>query len=47
MMGCLDETRTLKHGQVFIQASYGADDKRKFVVTGKVAVAINPLPPPR
>ena len=42
MMGCLDETCTLKYGQVFIQASYGADDNRKFVVTGKVAVAKNP-----
>ncbi|KAK8463078.1 hypothetical protein SEVIR_1G318100v4 [Setaria viridis] len=42
MMGCLDETRTLKYGQVFIQASYCADDHRKFVVTGKVVVAKNP-----
>ncbi|PUZ77534.1 hypothetical protein GQ55_1G380000 [Panicum hallii var. hallii] len=42
MMGCLDETRTLKYGQVFIQASYCADDHRKFVLTGKVVVAKNP-----
>jgi RNA-dependent RNA polymerase len=42
MMGCLDETRMLKYGQVFIQASYCADDHRKFIVTGKVAVARNP-----
>ncbi|WVZ73766.1 hypothetical protein U9M48_022042 [Paspalum notatum var. saurae] len=42
VMGCLDETRTLKYGQVFIQASYGADDHRKFIVTGKVVVAKNP-----
>lgn len=42
MMGCLDETCTLKYGQVFIQASYCADDPRKFVVTGKVVVAKNP-----
>jgi RNA-dependent RNA polymerase len=42
MMGCLDETCTLKYGQVFIQASYCADDHSKFVVTGKVVVAKNP-----
>jgi len=42
MMGCLDETRTLKYGQVFIQASYCADDHHKIVVTGKVVVAKNP-----
>ncbi|KAJ1280935.1 hypothetical protein BS78_04G270300 [Paspalum vaginatum] len=42
VMGCLDETCTLKYGQVFIQASYGADDHRKFIVTGKVVVAKNP-----
>nr|TKW41465.1 hypothetical protein SEVIR_1G318000v2 [Setaria viridis] len=39
MMGCLDETRTLKYGHVFIQASYCADDRHKFVVTGMVVVA--------
>ncbi|CAN6280057.1 unnamed protein product [Urochloa humidicola] len=42
MMGCLDETRTLKYGQVFIQASDRADDSDKFIVTGKVVVAKNP-----
>ncbi|RCV08264.1 hypothetical protein SETIT_1G312100v2 [Setaria italica] len=42
MMGCLDETRTLKYGHVFIQASYCADDRHKFVVTGMVVVAKNP-----
>jgi RNA-dependent RNA polymerase len=42
MMGCLDETCTLKYGQVFVQASYSADDHRKVVVTGKVVVAKNP-----
>jgi len=42
MMGCLDETRTLNYGQVFIQASNRADDHDKFIVTGKVVVAKNP-----
>ncbi|KAF7080288.1 hypothetical protein CFC21_084390 [Triticum aestivum] len=42
MMGCLDETRTLKYGEVFIQASNSANDSDKFVVTGKVVVAKNP-----
>ncbi|CAL5054478.1 unnamed protein product [Urochloa decumbens] len=42
MMGCLDETRTLKYGQVFIQASDRADDSHKSIVTGKVVVAKNP-----
>ncbi|VAI60597.1 unnamed protein product [Triticum turgidum subsp. durum] len=42
MMGCLDETRTLKYGEVFIQASNSAIDSDKFVVTGKVIVAKNP-----
>ncbi|KAM3243573.1 hypothetical protein ACQJBY_055491 [Aegilops geniculata] len=42
MMGCLDETRTLKYGQVFIQASNSADDRGKSIVTGKVVVAKNP-----
>uniref|UniRef100_M8BB58 RNA-dependent RNA polymerase n=1 Tax=Aegilops tauschii TaxID=37682 RepID=M8BB58_AEGTA len=42
MMGCLDETRTLKYGQVFIQASNSANDSDKFIVTGKVVVAKNP-----
>ncbi|VAI60605.1 unnamed protein product [Triticum turgidum subsp. durum] len=42
MMGCLDETRTLKYGQVFIQASNSANDRGKSIVTGKVIVAKNP-----
>ncbi|CAM0944297.1 unnamed protein product [Alopecurus aequalis] len=42
MMGCLDETRTLQYGQVFIQANNNANDRGKFVVTGKVVVAKNP-----
>ncbi|KAL6911456.1 hypothetical protein ACP4OV_000261 [Aristida adscensionis] len=41
MMGCLDETRTLSYGQVFIQAS-SANEHGKFIVTGKVVVAKNP-----
>ncbi|CAL5400050.1 unnamed protein product [Camellia sinensis] len=50
MMGCLDETRTLEYGQVFVQFS-GAGDRmhgdsgssqRKFIVEGKVVVAKNP-----
>ncbi|KAF7808597.1 RNA-dependent RNA polymerase 1 [Senna tora] len=52
MMGCLDETRTLEYGQVFIQFSnnrfiqeydtpfYGSE--RSYIVTGKVVVAKNP-----
>ncbi|CAO2040760.1 unnamed protein product [Urochloa humidicola] len=42
MMRCLDETLTLKYGEVFIQASDCADEHHKFVVTGKVIVAKNP-----
>lgn len=42
MMGCLDETRTLKYGEVFIQVSSSANDHDKFAVTGKVVVAKNP-----
>jgi RNA-dependent RNA polymerase len=42
MMGCLDETGTLKYGQVFVQASSRANDSQKIVVTGKVVVAKNP-----
>ena len=41
-MGCLDETRTLKYGQVFIQASNKANDRMIEQVTGKVVVAKNP-----
>ncbi|XP_062222084.1 probable RNA-dependent RNA polymerase 1 [Phragmites australis] len=42
MMGCLDETCTLKYGQVFVQASSRANEHSKFIVTGKVVVAKNP-----
>ncbi|VAI49173.1 unnamed protein product [Triticum turgidum subsp. durum] len=42
MMGCLDETRTLEYGQVFIQVSNSADNRGKSIVTGKVVVAKNP-----
>ncbi|CAL0318586.1 unnamed protein product [Lupinus luteus] len=53
MMGCLDETRTLEYGQVFVHFSDHrlgslSDDSlqygsgRSYVVTGKVVVAKNP-----
>lgn len=53
MMGCLDETRTLEYGQVFVQFSNKrlrglSDDSfshklsESYVVTGKVVVAKNP-----
>jgi RNA-dependent RNA polymerase len=42
MMGCLDETGTLKYGQVFIQASSSANGRGIEKVTGKVIVAKNP-----
>ncbi|XP_027151290.1 probable RNA-dependent RNA polymerase 1 [Coffea eugenioides] len=52
MMGCLDETRTLEYGQVFVQFSTAGrgqfyDDsisyfKHNSVLEGKVAVAKNP-----
>ncbi|TYH90144.1 hypothetical protein ES332_A13G029600v1 [Gossypium tomentosum] len=41
MMGCLDETRTLNYGQVFVQFS-GSRSERRFIVQGKVIVAKNP-----
>uniref|UniRef100_A0ACD5Z573 Uncharacterized protein n=1 Tax=Avena sativa TaxID=4498 RepID=A0ACD5Z573_AVESA len=42
MMGCLDESGTLKYGQVFIQASHSANDRGIEQVTGEVLVAKNP-----
>ncbi|XP_022776585.1 RNA-dependent RNA polymerase 1-like [Durio zibethinus] len=41
MMGCLDETRTLDYGQVFVQFS-GCRSERRFIVKGEVVVAKNP-----
>nr|KJB08434.1 hypothetical protein B456_001G081400 [Gossypium raimondii] len=41
MMGCLDETRTLNYGQVFVQFSGSRSDQRD-IVQGKVIVAKNP-----
>ncbi|XVF43431.1 hypothetical protein PTKIN_Ptkin02bG0039600 [Pterospermum kingtungense] len=40
MMGCLDETRTLEYGQVFVQ--FSSSRSQRFIVTGKVVVAKNP-----
>ncbi|XP_077236012.1 putative RNA-dependent RNA polymerase 1 [Tasmannia lanceolata] len=45
LMGCLDETRTLEYGQVFVHVSCVGgkeSDKGLFVVEGKVVVAKNP-----
>ncbi|KAF9673790.1 hypothetical protein SADUNF_Sadunf10G0060500 [Salix dunnii] len=54
MMGCLDETRTLEYGQVFVQYSRarlgklyehfkgGETDPRTLICTGKIVVAKNP-----
>ncbi|KAF6144668.1 hypothetical protein GIB67_006160 [Kingdonia uniflora] len=52
MMGCLDETKTLEYGQVFVQVSrkdgkeflYDGHEAQKstFIVKGKVVVAKNP-----
>nr|KJB79013.1 hypothetical protein B456_013G029000 [Gossypium raimondii] len=41
MMGCLDETRTLNYGQVFVQFS-GSRSEQRCIVQGKVIVAKNP-----
>ncbi|XVE91802.1 hypothetical protein REPUB_Repub01dG0043000 [Reevesia pubescens] len=41
MMGCLDETRTLDYGQVFVQFT-GSRSEQRFIVEGKVVVAKNP-----
>ncbi|XP_021292687.1 RNA-dependent RNA polymerase 1-like isoform X2 [Herrania umbratica] len=41
MMGCLDETRTLDYGEVFVQFS-GFRSKQRFIVQGEVVVAKNP-----
>ncbi|XVF85598.1 hypothetical protein PTKIN_Ptkin17bG0129800 [Pterospermum kingtungense] len=41
MMGCLDETRTLDYGQVFVQYS-GCRSERCITVKGDVVVAKNP-----
>ncbi|KAK8684611.1 hypothetical protein V6N13_040630 [Hibiscus sabdariffa] len=41
MMGCLDETRTLEYGEVFVQVS-GPRSEQIFVVQGRVFVAKSP-----
>ncbi|KAJ0094290.1 hypothetical protein Patl1_15575 [Pistacia atlantica] len=41
MMGCLDETRNLDYGQVFVQFSKAASQQRYFI-EGEVVVAKNP-----
>ncbi|KAJ0094291.1 hypothetical protein Patl1_15578 [Pistacia atlantica] len=46
MMGCLDETRTLDYGQVFVQFSKAASQQRYFF-EGEVVVAKNPCFAPR
>lgn len=46
MMGCLDETRTLEYGEVFVQFSgkrhMGSESNQPFIIEGKVVVAKNP-----
>ncbi|XP_078177301.1 putative RNA-dependent RNA polymerase 1 [Carex rostrata] len=44
LMGCLDETRTLEYGQVFVRVSKAGSGSHSStsVVTGKVVVAKNP-----
>ncbi|CAM8883875.1 unnamed protein product [Rhodiola kirilowii] len=42
MMGCLDETGTLKYGQVFVQYSAAGFSRGINLVRGKVVVAKNP-----
>jgi RNA-dependent RNA polymerase len=46
MLGCLDETRTLKYGEVFVQTSLSSKGigakQGKYIVKGKVVVAKNP-----
>lgn len=49
MMGCLDETRTLNYGEVFVQISgsgyshsHGGSGSDRFAVVGNVVVAKNP-----
>ncbi|KAK8567430.1 hypothetical protein V6N12_006018 [Hibiscus sabdariffa] len=41
MMGCLDETRTLNYGEVFVQFS-GSRPEQRFLVQSRVVVAKNP-----
>ncbi|KAK8522761.1 hypothetical protein V6N13_115715 [Hibiscus sabdariffa] len=41
MMGCLDETRTLNYGEVFVQFS-GSRPEQRFLVKGRTVVAKNP-----
>lgn len=41
MMGCLDETRTLEYGEVFVQFS-GIRHRQNYIVVGRVVVAKNP-----
>ncbi|BBG94600.1 hypothetical protein Prudu_002930 [Prunus dulcis] len=46
MMGCLDETRTLEYGEVFVQFSdkrhIGSESNQQFIIKRKVVVAKNP-----
>uniref|UniRef100_A0A7N0V1N8 RNA-dependent RNA polymerase n=1 Tax=Kalanchoe fedtschenkoi TaxID=63787 RepID=A0A7N0V1N8_KALFE len=42
LMGCLDETRTLKYGQVFVQYSHSNSKRGKSIAKGKLIVAKNP-----
>ncbi|KAF5478837.1 hypothetical protein F2P56_005366 [Juglans regia] len=42
LMGCLDETRTLEYGQVFLQVSRFSRELSNFICEGKVVVAKNP-----
>lgn len=42
MMGCLDETRTLEYGEVFVKFSGTGSNKNHYLVRGKVVVAKNP-----
>ncbi|XVE74536.1 hypothetical protein DITRI_Ditri12bG0024900 [Diplodiscus trichospermus] len=41
MMGCLDETRKLDYGEVFVQFS-GSGSEKRYIVEGKVVVSKNP-----
>ncbi|CAN1153015.1 RNA-dependent RNA polymerase 1 [Linum perenne] len=43
MMGCLDETRTLEYGEVFVQFSNSKTDlERRYRLKGNIVVAKNP-----
>ncbi|CAM8880814.1 unnamed protein product [Rhodiola kirilowii] len=42
LMGCLDETRTLVYGQVFVQYSHHNSKRGRSIAKGKLIVAKNP-----